>query len=294
MAAGNNGKVKQPLKKAKPRKRRNATTRNEIILSTAQDYSSQSTIHGLQYVGDRQQSKRCRFFWTIIVVLALACTSYQLFQICSQWFEDPVVTSLDTISLPVEKIDFPAVTMCPQGSTADIMDNFFFHQFEEWLVQNVEDDGTINKRKKREEESTICECRISGNITNDDLQCCFQHFLNETYPGVYPNNPSKIATMLHADDPVRTITTKAVILPDEEPKCDESDSLEILKSVNQKMNRVCPEPSKNFDDLTCIIGVSSEIQYTKAETFCKGHGGANIFFLGAFEDISALDKILSK
>ena len=264
------------------------------MLSTAQDYSSQSTIHGLQYVSDRGQSKFCRFFWTVIVVLAFACTSYQLLQICSQWLEDPVVTILKTISLPVEEIKFPAVTLCPQGSTADVMDNFFFHQFEEWLVRKTDRDVAINKRSKREVEPTMCECRVSGNITNEYLQCCFQHFLDDVYPGVYPNNPTKIATMLYADDPVRTIESKAVVLPDEEPKCEESDSLEILKSVKQKLSRVCPDPFRNFNDSSCIMGVSSEMQFNEAEIFCKEHGGANLLMLGSFEETSTLDRILSE
>ena len=100
--------------------------------------------------------------------------------------------------------------------------------------------------------------------------------------------------MLYSDDPVRTIESKAVALPDEEPKCDESDSLEILKSVRQKLSRVCPDPFKNFNDSSCIMGVSSEMQFDEAERFCKEHGGANLFILGAFEETSTLDRILSK
>ena len=141
------------------------------MISTLQDFSTQTSIHGMYYVGSNQHSRLGRILWMLMVVLALACTTYQVVSIWYQWSDDPVVTSLKKISLPVEQIDFPAVTICPQGSTANIMDNFLYHQFEEWMIRNIDQYDQMMKRKKRSDETIFCKCQLSdvGNMTIDDL-----------------------------------------------------------------------------------------------------------------------------
>ena len=295
-SARNEGNTVKPHKNSKLRKRKDERTNIKSAVETVRDYSLESSIHGLSYLGNRNHSGCGRVFWMLTVLLALGCTSNQVFQIWSQWLDKPVETTLDTISLPVEEIDFPAVTLCPQGSTADIMDKFLFHQFEEWFIRKIDKDVTKFKREKREGGSSVCECHVAyfGNMTREDLQCCFKHFLDEVYPGVYPNNPTEIASMLTAVDPEKAIETKAVILPEDENNCDENDEYEILNRMNLKLNHICPEPYKSFNDSTCVIEGPSEATYSEALMYCKEQGGANLFYMDAFEGPSTLDRILGK
>lgn len=289
-------KIEKSSKNASSRKRKGSPKRVEVVIKTLHQYSSESSIHGIQYVGGHEYSICARTFWTVAVVLALAGTSYQVFNLWTNWFDDPVVTSLRTISLPVERIDFPAVTLCPQGSIAEIMDNVLYHQFEEWLIQKIEADATPVKRKKREEKEADCECIVQSfvNMTNEILQCCLQQFMDDNYPGIYPNNPTEVATMLYADDPNKATEMKAVIQPDEEPECDDTENAEILDTVNQKLNRICPEPFENINDTTCILQGTSEATYNEAFRYCKEHGAASVFVLESFEDFTILDKLFGK
>ena len=264
------------------------------VEGSLRDYSSESSIHGIQYLANRKHSISGRAFWMMVVCMALACTSYQVFNIWQQWVDDPVVTTLNTISLPVERIDFPAVTLCPQGSTEDIIDNFFYHQFEEWFLNQPDVESSKVRKKRLVEQRSLCNCHVTDqkNMTVDVLQCCFRHFLDDKFPGVYPNNPTKMAAMLIAENPDRAMETKTVVIPDEDPNCDANTNLETLKAMNQNLQRNCPEPFKSFNDSICFIKISLEMSYKDASSHCNDHGGAEIFSLGPYEILNSLDMII--
>ena len=287
------------LKTAKYSKQTRRKRRQEIInniIVVANDYSSASTIHGISYIGNRDHSNCGRVFWILTVLIALGCTIFQVSNIWNQWFDNPVLTNLDTISFPAERIDFPAITLCPQGSTKDVMDSFLYNQFEEWLSQKSDKDGLKINRNKRQVEKGNCECHVPylGNLTIDDLQCCFRQFFDELFPGVYPNNPTKIASTMFADDPAKAIANEAIMLPDEEPKCNDKDGLDILNNLNEKLQQKCPNLFQKFNDSTCVISNPLETTYNEALKYCKENYGANVFFHELLEDVDALDKIFGK
>ena len=56
------------------------------------------------------------------------------FTIYEEWQSHPVLTTIGTTGLPIEKIKFPAITICGQGSSKDILNNAMFRQLENYLV----------------------------------------------------------------------------------------------------------------------------------------------------------------
>ena len=295
MTVSMKGTVEKRLKRSKQRMRKEPLNKTRMV-DTLKDYSCESSIHGIQYLGNRKHSTCGRGFWVITACIALMCTLVQVSNIWYQWVDDPVVTTLSTISLPVEEIDFPAVTLCPQGSTEDIIDNVLYHQFQEWLLHRIDDNGTKARRKRLVEQTNACECRLTdqGNVTVDILQCCFRLFLDETFYGAYPNNPTKIATLLSTEDPDKSMEMKSIVLGEEEAICDESNKLEVLNNMNEKLQRTCPEPFQKYNASFCIKSSGQEMSYDEAYSYCKELSGADIFFLGSFEDRKTLDTIIGK
>ena len=147
MPVWNSDDVDKFLAVKKQKKRHKSVTKMEAIVKDAKEFSSATTIHGISYLTSSDHSIGSKLFWMVTVVLAILGTSYQVFSMWWLWGELPVITTLDTISYPIEKLDFPAVTLCPQGSVLEIMDIVFYHQFEKWVIRKTEEDASSRNKR---------------------------------------------------------------------------------------------------------------------------------------------------
>lgn len=84
----------------------------------------------------------------------------------------PVITSLQTTSLPIEEIPFPAITICGQGLIKDVVRSAIFEQFSRF-VQEQDSTGNISTSlaNMTAEEKTIAYqvCQSA----NETLDMCF-------------------------------------------------------------------------------------------------------------------------
>ena len=76
-----------------------------------------------------------------------------------EWKASPTITTVKTTAYPIERIDFPAITICSQGASKNIMDEVLVRQFEEYLQSNgvtsKQNVKSISNRKKRSLEPNI-------------------------------------------------------------------------------------------------------------------------------------------
>ena len=81
---------------------------------TVQEYSESSTIHGIGYIFQHGIAAIERVLWIFVVgigvgfAIALSILAY------INWKENPVLTSVATTGYPIEKVEFPAITICAQ------------------------------------------------------------------------------------------------------------------------------------------------------------------------------------
>ena len=94
-----------------------------------QDYSEYSTIQGVIYIFQKQQTACGKIFWSLVVFLMLALGTYWSFKAFNNWQDNPVVTTVKTSAYPVNGIEFPAITICSQGANEDILSAGFFNLF---------------------------------------------------------------------------------------------------------------------------------------------------------------------
>ena len=72
-----------------------------------------SSIHGLTFISTTRNY--WRLFWILVVILGFIGASVMIYQSFQAWDESPVTTTIET--LPIEKIAFPKVTVCPPKNT---------------------------------------------------------------------------------------------------------------------------------------------------------------------------------
>ena len=78
-----------------------------------------STIHGLAYIAGTE--KLIRLFWIFVVCAGFSGAGILIHQSFQSWAENPIVTSIET--LPIEKVRFPKVTVCPPKNTYTNLNN---------------------------------------------------------------------------------------------------------------------------------------------------------------------------
>ena len=91
------------------------------------------------------------------------------------WRDDPVMTSVKTTGHQIDKLEFPAITICGLGMIEATLDRAYGHQITEFLkTRNVtvdaEEDGDIENYRHHAEDM----------LYNQGL---FGEFLEELYPG---------------------------------------------------------------------------------------------------------------
>ena len=72
-----------------------------------------STIHGLTYISSTK--RYARLFWIFVVIAGFTGAIFLIYESFKSWANDPVKTYVET--LPISKIKFPKVTVCPPKNT---------------------------------------------------------------------------------------------------------------------------------------------------------------------------------
>ncbi|GJQ86100.1 hypothetical protein Trydic_g15256 [Trypoxylus dichotomus] len=137
---------------ASARKRRGRKTLTHVA-KYFEECTGATSIHGVQYIGDRQRSCVERLIWAVIVATSVSiCTKYVL-QTYRKWESSPVYVTIGSGLVPIRDISFPAVTICPEvKSDADI------YYYADWIQKAFDNETYLNKTERLHFEymSVIC------------------------------------------------------------------------------------------------------------------------------------------
>ena len=99
------------------------------------DYSEYSTIQGIIYIFQTNQTTFGKIFWIAVVTFMVLLGTYWSVNAYNNWLDNPVITTVGTTAFAVKNIDFPAVTICSQGNNEDILSAGFQKMFSDFLKQ---------------------------------------------------------------------------------------------------------------------------------------------------------------
>ncbi len=85
-------------------------------------FSKVSTTHGIYYSLEPGVTVFSNIFWIVAVIVLFAFSLYLTITAYVQWKEDPILTTVSTTGYPVNKLEFPAITICGQGTIRDTVD----------------------------------------------------------------------------------------------------------------------------------------------------------------------------
>lgn len=90
-----------------------ADKKENAFLDVLSEYTAETSIHGMKYLGKGRGKCVVRIFWIMALVLSVSGCAYLIFRTYQKWQSNPVIVSFDENSIPVSTIPFPAVTICP-------------------------------------------------------------------------------------------------------------------------------------------------------------------------------------
>ncbi len=90
-----------------------ATSRRSLR-ENVQQFCLQTTIHGFSYVEDQSNVIVVKAAWFLLIVLFMSLASYLINLSFYDWAENPTITTTDSAVFPIEKMPFPAVTVCQE------------------------------------------------------------------------------------------------------------------------------------------------------------------------------------
>ena len=265
-----------------PRGRKNGrdfSLRKRIFL-TSQGYASNTTIHGISYLFECHRGVES-FLWFLVVVAAMMFTILQTTTLYTDWQNEPVITNLDTIAMPIKDIEFPAVTICPQGAISSALDAVLFKQLKEYIANKSLE---ISQRKKR-------STSVNNDITiTEDL---LREFLKEKYPGA-KKKPTKLVKIMTSDDPASTLEKEAVLLTGlDDEECGKSSVDDYIKGLHEMETGACPDGFSMFKDLFCFKMSSSPMNYEAAKDYCNSQSGSSLPYLESKMDIDHFQNLVN-
>ena len=157
----------------------------------AQDYAESATIHGISYIGQREQAWPHRLLWLLVVFGGVAVAVHLSTSAYTNWQEDPIITSVRTTALPIEDLEYPAITICGQGMSTDTLDRSWLvswlssclfrvlkEQFNSWLREN----GIDTKGESRLNQWKVIQPIPA--LTPEELDALRRRYEEEKFPGL--------------------------------------------------------------------------------------------------------------
>ena len=231
------------------------------------EYGASSSLHGISYIFERNQTVHERSFWIFVVIVAVLIGTYLSFNIFRTWQDDPILITIGTTGLPVENIEFPAITICGQGLVQEVVDAALFHQFNRYLsLKNINFDDLSQEEIVQEGHS----------------------FLKDMYPGAkaLPNHLVRLMAspnqnvdqIIKADSEFNTEVLSDINCLEE--KHENSSKSRRKRQTSITTEQDCPEGDWWYDGFgTCLhFNPNGRKTFTEAQEYCNSLGnGIDMF-----------------
>ena len=74
-------------------------------------YFSETTVHGFRYVAEGENICE-KLFWGLLISVGFVFSGAIILRSFSDWEQTPLQTTIDKVSMPIEELYQPAITVC--------------------------------------------------------------------------------------------------------------------------------------------------------------------------------------
>ena len=88
-------------------------------MSTLKQYCQQTSLHGWNYIAN--DKKEWKIVWGLIVLASIAMASTFIYTATEDFLNSTVVTTIQSTTVPLSEVYFPAVTVCNINQVSTVM-----------------------------------------------------------------------------------------------------------------------------------------------------------------------------
>ena len=103
-----------------------------MLWENIESYADQATVHGVGYIFQKKLGLTDRLLWLFIVLLSMTLAIWMVNTSYTDWKDHPVITTLKTTTKPVTDLNFPAITVCADGKTLELVKKAIYKRFLKW------------------------------------------------------------------------------------------------------------------------------------------------------------------
>ena len=81
------------------------------IKTAISSYFSETTVHGFRYVAEGGNICE-KTSWVVLIVIGFILSRCIILRSFTDWEETPLQTTIEQVSMPIEELDQPAITVC--------------------------------------------------------------------------------------------------------------------------------------------------------------------------------------
>ncbi|XP_069695427.1 pickpocket protein 28-like isoform X2 [Periplaneta americana] len=161
-------------------KLRKRNTFTQLMRDNSMEFCRSTTLHGLQYVGEKHRSFLERLFWLTTFLISTGVVIYYIIRVWIKWHNHPVLVSFAEVATPIWHIPFPAITICSQIKVRQSV----FNYTKAVLKDNLTDEET----EKMEYAQLFCNndyfiTAVSSNVATTDNKAV--EFIEQAAPGLF-------------------------------------------------------------------------------------------------------------
>lgn len=85
----------------------------QSLMAMIKEYNEYTSLHGPKYITEEGRRPFERLLWILVLIIAISFGCALTTRIVNKWQSSPIITTLDSTNYALNKIPFPAVTICP-------------------------------------------------------------------------------------------------------------------------------------------------------------------------------------
>uniref|UniRef100_A0A1B0AF41 Uncharacterized protein n=1 Tax=Glossina pallidipes TaxID=7398 RepID=A0A1B0AF41_GLOPL len=126
------------------------------------EYSKSTSIHGIRYIFEIHRPFYEKIYWIVLMLISLYFATSLIRESYLKWMDSPVIVGFDETLVPVHKIPFPTITICPEIKMETEV--FDFANISQLIWSEIQNYQQFENLSNITDEEFVFKCDVNSQI----------------------------------------------------------------------------------------------------------------------------------